>query len=71
MSSGIELARAVLPSWLSVAWLMRFLAVLWMIDAGWLRTIEVRASISGFIAVWSVAFWMAVRSGGTAKGEPI
>jgi hypothetical protein len=41
------------------------------IDVGWLRPIEVRASINEFISVGSVAFWMAVSSGGTAKGEPI
>jgi hypothetical protein len=71
MSSGIELAKAVLPSWLSVEWLMRFLAVLWMssIDVGWLKPIEGRAN--EFISVASVAVWMAVSNGGTANGEQI
>ncbi len=41
------------------------------IDVGWLRPIKVRALINEFISVESVAFWMAVSSGGTDNGELI
>jgi hypothetical protein len=41
------------------------------INAGWLRPIEVRASISEFISVGSVAFWIAVSSGGAKRADAV